>query len=116
MTEVGFRSAPYSSQVSFILELMHYFRQVILHTIASFTFGASSNEYQDTSEQFPSSMPPGLGAQLSIVAGFLAVAVGRYTEAVRHVKQAAHAATVDNSPERQDRVGCFGESMKCPSF
>lgn len=81
--------------------------------MASFTFSANSNECRDTSEQFPSSMPPNLGAQLSLVAGFLAVAVGRYTEAVRHVKQAARAATIDNSPERRARA-CV--SVNCINF
>lgn len=87
--------------------LLSYLRQVILHTIASFTFGASANEDEGTWDLSSPTMPPGLGAQLGVVAGVIAVKIGHYTEAVQYVRQAARAATEHSTTDRQGSVRVF---------
>lgn len=48
----------------------------------------------------PLLLPPGLGSLLFISAGRLAAVIGRYSEAVRHVKMAVRTAVVNVTRER----------------
>eukprot|EP00752_Nemacystus_decipiens_P007659 g6847.t1 len=88
--------------------------RVLLHILSSFAVVANnssniSNRRAGTSlpcsasiSFSPLPLPSGLNAQLLLVAGRLAVAIGRYPEAVRHVKAAVRAAThSDNVASRE---------------
>lgn len=48
-------------------------------------------------------LPPGLNAQLLLVAGRLAIAIDRYPEAVQHVKAALRAATHSSNIAARER-------------
>eukprot|EP00903_Cladosiphon_okamuranus_P013005 g12134.t2 len=87
-------------------ELLREAYEVVLHILSSFAVvanGSSSSSSNWRVGSFPACaasmsssplpIPLSLNAQLLLVAGRLAVAIGRYPEAVRHVKMAVRAAT-----------------------
>lgn len=85
--------------------------KVILHAISSSTVSVSSSSSNNGSNKnntarnvapvtFPLLLPPGLGAQLLLIAGRLAVSVGRYSEAIGHVKDVVQIVTVNVTSQR----------------
>ncbi|CAM9258641.1 unnamed protein product, partial [Hapterophycus canaliculatus] len=77
-------------------ELLREAYEVILHVVSS--FAVAINAPCSSSSRFLPSLPlpSGLRGQLLLVAGRLAVATGRYPEAVKHVKAAVRTVTEDS--------------------